>query len=314
MNHTESKLLHRYQNGNVTVSLYADGTKVREWPDGEAPRVTHPESCDLKITQYCDLDSICVYCHEMSNKQGRHGDLNVIAKIWETQFPGTELAIGGGNPLAHPDIEPFLRKVTSHGIIPNVTMNMLHMKKFGPTIKRFQEDRLLYGLGISYRGGDGFKYLPEDIDYSNVVFHMILGVHSLGDCISVIKWCRARNITPKILLLGYKTYGKGKDYYNPELQKELDRWKEFSLQRLFMFEGVTISFDNLAIKQLELQTQVPKEDWELLYQGEDGNHTFYVDAVEGKVARTSTSDLRFAISETDTIVDIFNKVKEEHAY
>lgn len=314
MNPTESKLLHRYQNGNVTVSLYEDGTKVREWPDDEAPRVTHPESCDLKITQYCDLDSICVYCHEMSNKQGRHGNLDVIAKIWETQYPGTELAIGGGNPLAHPDIENFLRKVTSHGIIPNVTMNMLHMKKFGPTIKRFQEDRLLYGLGISYRGGDGFKHLPEDISYSNVVFHMILGVHSLGDCMQVIKWCRDRDITPKILLLGYKTYGKGKDYYNPELQKELDRWKQFSLKRLFMFEGVTISFDNLAIKQLELQTQVSKKDWELLYQGEDGNHTFYVDAVEGKVARTSTSDLRFDIAETDTIVDIFNKVKEEHAY
>jgi hypothetical protein len=130
----------------------------------------------------------------------------------------------------------------------------------------------------------------------------------------VIKWCRARDIKPKILLLGYKTYGKGKDYYNPELQKELDRWKGFSLQRLFLFEGVTISFDNLAITQLDLQKQVSKEDWELLYQGEDGNHTFYVDAVKGEVARTSTSDLRYAITDADTVVDIFNKVKEEHAY
>jgi hypothetical protein len=314
MKPTSAKLLHTYQNGNVTVTLYEDGTKVREWPDGESPRVTHPESCDLKITQYCDLDSICVYCHEMSNKQGKHGDLDLVAKIWETQYPGTELAIGGGNPLAHPGIESFLRTVTSRGIIPNVTMNMLHMKKFGPTIKRFQEDRLLYGLGISYRGGDGFKFLPDDIDYSNVVFHMILGVHSLGDCMQVIKWCRARDIKPKILLLGYKTYGKGKDYYNPELQKELDRWKGFSLQRLFLFEGVTISFDNLAITQLDLQKQVPREDWELLYQGEDGSHTFYVDAVKGEVARTSTSDLRYAITDADTVVDIFNKVKEEHAY
>lgn len=68
MKPTSAKLLHTYQNGNVTVTLYEDGTKVREWPDGESPRVTHPESCDLKITQYCDLDSICVYCFTPDTK------------------------------------------------------------------------------------------------------------------------------------------------------------------------------------------------------------------------------------------------------
>lgn len=314
MNYITSKLMHSYQNGNVKVSIFEDGTKVREWPDDEQPCVKYPESCDLKITQYCDLDSICVYCHEMSNKKGKHGDLDLISKIWETQLPGTELAIGGGNPLAHPDIESFLRKVTSHGIIPNVTMNMLHMKKFGPTIKRFQEERLIYGLGVSYRGKDGLSYMPDDICYSNVVFHMILGVHTLTDCIRVVHWCRDRKVTPKILLLGYKTYGKGKDYYNAELQAELDRWKELDLSRLLTFSSISLSFDNLAIKQLDLQNQVSPEAWSLLYQGEDGNHTFYVDAVEGKVARTSTSDVRYPISATDTIVDIFDKVKVDNLH
>jgi hypothetical protein len=36
--------------------------------------------------------------------------------------------------------------------------------------------------------------------------------------------------------------------------------------------------------------------------------------VKGEVARTSTSDLRYAITDAATVVDIFNKVKEEHAY
>lgn len=314
MTYTKSPLLHKYKNGNVEVSLYADGTKVREWPDDEVPYVTHPESCDLKITQYCDLDSICVYCHEMSNKKGQHGDLDLIEKIWDTQFPGTELAIGGGNPMAHPGLTDFLRRMTAKGIIPNVTINMLHMKKFGPTIKMYQTDRLIYGLGISYRGAESLKYLPEDIDYSNVVFHMILGVHSLQDCADVIDWCRARKIVPKILLLGYKTYGKGADYYHKELQDQLDEWCEIHLNTLMKKNGIVLSFDNLAITQLKLQQKVSTDQWDLLYQGNDGNHTFYVDAVKGEVARTSTSDVRYTISDTDTVESIFNKVRVDHSH
>ena len=313
----EAKVLHEYQNGNVHVTLYEDGTKVREWPDGETPYVTHPESCDLKITQYCDLASICVYCHEMSDRDGQHGDLDVIDSIWSTQFPGTELAIGGGNPLAHPGLTDFLGKMKTRGIIPNVTVNMLHMKKFAPTIRMYQSERLIYGLGISYRGGDSLKMLPDDIDYSNVVFHMILGIHSHKDCINVIQWCRARHITPKILLLGYKTYGRGTDYYEKEqvwLAPELVKWREEHLQKVMAFNNIVLSFDNLAITQLALQEQVSADDWTLLYQGEDGNHTFYVDAVKGEVARTSTSPTRYPISNTDTIVGIFNKVKTEEAY
>src|SRR5574339_82652 len=117
----DSKVLHKYINGNVDITIYEDGTKVREWEGDQ--RVDYPESCDLKITQYCDLDSVCVFCHEMSNKDGKHGDLDLIQKIWKNQPAGTELAIGGGNPLAHPDIAQFLFNITRQGIIPNLTIN-----------------------------------------------------------------------------------------------------------------------------------------------------------------------------------------------
>lgn len=42
-------VLHRYQNGNYTVTLYEDGTKVREFPDDRAPAPEYPESIDVKI-------------------------------------------------------------------------------------------------------------------------------------------------------------------------------------------------------------------------------------------------------------------------
>lgn len=309
-----NNILYAYKNGNVNVTIYEDGTKIREWPDDEAPVSTHPESCDLKVTQFCDLGNICVYCHEESDTNGQHGDLDIIDKIWSTQYPGTELAIGGGNPLAHPGLTPFLRKMRSRGIIPNLTVNMLHMKKFAPLIRQYQAEKLVFGWGISYRGDNSLRFLPEDIDYSNVVFHMILGVHSLEDCFSVIKWCNDRKIQPKILLLGYKTYGKGAAYYHKELQDSLDLWNKQDLQLLMNRDGTVLSFDNLAIKQLELQSKMPADQWTLFYQGDDGNHTFYVDAVKGEVARTSTSDTRYKISEHDTVRSIFEKVKLEEAF
>jgi hypothetical protein len=306
----QNTLLHRYKNGNVNVEIYSDGTKIREWPDGEKPVSEYPESCDLKITQYCDMDAICVYCHEMSNKQGQHGDLDVIDSIWASQMPGTELAIGGGNPLAHPGLPDFLWKMKTRGIIPNVTVNIMHMKKFAPMIRRLQADELIYGLGISYRGPKSLVLLPEDIDYSNVVFHMIMGIHDLNDCRAVIDWCVERNITPKILLLGYKTFGNGIHHYTNELKQTLGIWKNVYLRSLLQSQHrVVVSFDNLAISQLDLKAQVSDDVWSELFQGEDSTHTFYIDAVKQEVAGTSTSAKRYPIKYGEHIVDVFNKVK-----
>lgn len=303
-----SDVLHQYKNGNVDVTIMKDGTKIREWPDNEKQVVEYPESCDLKITQYCDLDAVCVFCHEMSNKQGKHGDLNLIEKIWSNQLPGTELAIGGGNPLAHPDIDGFLTRMSSKGIIPNLTVNSLHMKRHREQLKNLQDTRAIYGLGISYRGPKYLDSLPEELDYKNVVFHMILGLDSEDDCKAVIEWARKRGVSPKILLLGYKQFGNGIKHYSEELQTKIDGWKTI-LKKLLRINGLTLSFDNLAINQLELWKFMSPEKWQLLFQGPDQTHTFYVDAIEQKVAGTSTSVLRYDITEQDDVRSIFNKVK-----
>jgi hypothetical protein len=72
-----------------------------------------------------------------------------------------------------------------------------------------------------------------------------------------------------------------------------------------------VSFDNLAIEQLDLKSQVTPEAWSELFQGEDGNHTFYCDAVKGEVARTSTSSERYRYYGNDDIRDLFAKVRVE---
>ena len=60
-------LLGTYQNGNYTVTIYDDGTKVRE-NDIDNFSADFPECMDVKITNKCDLN--CAYCHEDSRNDG----------------------------------------------------------------------------------------------------------------------------------------------------------------------------------------------------------------------------------------------------
>ena len=53
----------------------------------------------------------------------------------------------------------------------------------------------------------------------------------------------------------------------------------------------TISFDNLAIEQLDVKRLMSDEEWEQFYMGDDGTSTFYVDMVEQKFAKSSTASM-----------------------
>lgn len=90
-------IIKQYVNGNVNVTLYDDGTKVREWEGVQ--KVEFPESIDVKITDYCLMG--CKFCYEMSTRKGKHGDLETLKTKLSSLPSGIELAIGGGNPLDH---------------------------------------------------------------------------------------------------------------------------------------------------------------------------------------------------------------------
>ena len=67
-----------------------------------------------------------------------------------------------------------------------------------------------------------------------------------------------------------------------------------------------ISFDNLAIKQLEPNRLMSDEDYEEFYMGDDGSFTMYVDAVNRQFAQSSVSTNRYPLMED--IKDMFDVV------
>jgi organic radical activating enzyme len=292
-------IINKYKNGSYEISIFNDGTLIRKELDNKKI-VEHPTSIDLKVTNFCSLSSFCKWCHENSDKSGKHAILEDYYFILEQLPAGAELAIGGGNPLDHPNLITFLEKAKKEGIICNITVNELHLKKFKNLITKLVNEDLIKGLGITYSGKQ-----KKELEYfskltNNLVFHVIMGVHELS-CLDEIQ-----KYSNKVLILGYKEFRKGKDFYSEEVENKKYKW----YTRLpIYFNKMTLSFDNLAIEQLNLKRWLTNESWNKFYMGDDSTFTMYIDAVENKFACSSTHKERFSV-EPD-IRKIFNKIKKE---
>lgn len=165
------ELLHKYTNGNTVVSIYDDGTKIRECPDGVVAKPVHPESMDIKITNRCDGG--CKWCHEKSNPSGLHADLDRLLDVIKGLPAGVEVALGGGNPLTHPRLMPFLNALKNRGLIANMTINQKHFKQYHGTIHQIVSEGLIKGIGVSYSNEDYLKDINPIMSLTNnMVFHI----------------------------------------------------------------------------------------------------------------------------------------------
>lgn len=291
------KLLSSYKNGNYNVEMYSDGTKVRYSSDNEFNAV-FPENIDLKITNYCDAG--CAFCHENSTKEGNHGNLN--QNFLNTLRSGTELAIGGGNALDHPDLKDFLISMKEKGIICNLTVNQIHFIKSYDFIKSLIDEKLIHGLGVSFMKYDE-ELISKIKSFENVVIHVINGIITQDN----IEKLSDKDL--KVLVLGYKYLRRGEKFYNKHVERKKQELQNNILSLIPKFK--VISFDNLALEQLDLKNKIDKRQWETFYMGDDGSHTMYIDLVEEEFALSSTSLKRSKI--TNSIDEMFLTVKEESA-
>ena len=114
----------------------------------------------------------------------------------------------------------------------------------------------------------------------------------------------------KILILGFKTTGRGKDCYlehQNSIQNNINEVKWNMQSVLDMFD--IVSFDNLALEQLDIRNFLGEEKWNSVYMGEDGNYTMYIDLVNKKYAKNSITQKRYDL--LDDVNKMFKNVKEE---
>lgn len=297
-------ILGKYKNGNYTVTIFDDGTKVRS-NNLDFFKPKYCESMDLKITNKCygNGNGLCVMCHECSSPEGKHGNILNLPFL-DTLLPYTEIAIGGGNPLLHPDLVQFLKGLKARKLIANMTVNQWTFTQSLDYLKSLVDEKLIYGVGVSLTEPND-KFIEAVKEFPNVVIHVINGITGREHM------QKLANNGLKILILGYKEFGRGNEFY-------ADSGAEINILKRELYDTLPdiinngwfkcVSFDNLAIKQLDPKRLMSDDEWQEFYMGDDGQFTMYVDAVNREYAMSSTSVERWPI--TNDIKDMFEHVKE----
>lgn len=295
------KILYKYINGNYTVTLMGDGTKIRYTKDDEfIPAFA--ENCDVKITDKCDGG--CPMCYEGCTPNGKHADL-LNAKWVDSLKAGTELALNG-NDMSHPQLVDFLYKLRDKKVFANLTVNQKHFEKHFEYIKSLVDEKLIWGLGVSLNSATD-TFVEKIKCFPNAVIHVINGVITSSQVEAL------KNNDLKMLVLGYKRLERGVDYYDnyADIIQDNQKWLYDNLKDMTT-QFKCLSFDNLAIKQLDVKRLMSDTEWEEFYMGDDGNFTFYIDAVEQTFGRNSLTPKaeRYAIGD-ETITEMFDVIRSK---
>jgi len=315
--------MSRYLNGNYIVSISGSFDQNRKYEAlrfDEDLNADFPDSIDLKITNKCSHG--CKFCHESSNISGKSFDLEKTKKILDT-LPNDpiEIAIGGGNVLeCYDDLLELIKFCSDKSFSTRITLNVLDILNSENTekIKKIIEIDHSISLGVSIQSLDQVELLIKSMEktYATIVLHIILGIFPIEELKSLLELPTDyyRAVGRRILILGYKQFGRGK---NISIKEDvINQWKNTISNYIYSTRGnktgllsinyKAIGFDNLAIEQLNLKDMLLKPEWESIYLGTDFSHSMYIDAVEETFAPTSRTDYSERVSwDNVSLIDYF---------
>jgi hypothetical protein len=292
---TTKTLLKQGSNGNTNISLYSDGSRVVDYQGNNPDTIIldYPMNVDIRLSTKCRFGrnpntgkALCGFCHESATTDGKAGNYTKLIEHIRYLPKTTEIAIGI-NDTTDNELFNMLSILKEEGYVVNGTINQ-GLVRLG-LHKKLYNANLLYGIGISYRS---MKWGFDDPIYKdpNTVLHVIAGIDSFDDIEEIVK----KNYCSKILILGEKDFGFNKD--NVKLDSDSHKQWYRNINKLFKY--ATVSFDNLAIEQLNIKRFFMTDRWNILYQGE---RSMYINAVEETFSPSSRSD-----DKTDWSVGIKN--------
>ena len=319
-----------YLNGNYVVHWRGHVQEKRALRVGEELISEFPDSIDLKITNKCPW--ACPYCHESSIPNGKSFDLEKTKAIL-SQLPEVpiEIAIGGGDVLDAPKVSELIKWLNDRGNKTRATINIKDILKRRDELKRISEveaigismDNLDINLKSDILGNPSLAVTLWNTDendsgifhehpFDGCVIHIIAGVFPYNKLEELF------NISPyPILILGYKHFGRSKDFEFPTwsvnkfrdtLLSIIDKIKNRDYSRYI--GSRTVGFDNLAMEQLGIKDVIPDREWDRIYMGDEGTHSMYVDAVKGEFAMTSRSENRVSWDSVG-LIDYFKSLKKQ---
>lgn len=215
------------RNGNVWSAFDPQTGNRRRYNYGtEAPIAAWPELVDVKITNYCATG--CTYCYQGSTVTGAVASIEDIEEVVNLckQMNVFEAAIGGGEPLTHPEILTALHMFRAADIVPNITtrdLSWINNKDFDNKVfydlvgtVAFSVDKAVSLQNILTALPEPFKTTKlnykkkEYVSYSKISVQIVENTVSETDFRQICTLCSTHHIP--LVVLGFKTTGFGASF------------------------------------------------------------------------------------------------------
>ncbi len=171
-----------------------------------------PELADISISNYCTKG--CDFCYRNSTRDGSIMSLTDYKSVlnhlkserWGTIF---QVALGGGEPLEHPDFIEIIKTTCEYGIVPNFTTNGIHLtQELCAEIKPYV-GAVAVSISTVRDIDEKINYLIEEGIKTNL--HFILSEESLDEAILLLegKYNKYLEGINGLIFLTYKPQGRG---------------------------------------------------------------------------------------------------------
>lgn len=172
-----------------------------------------PELADISISNHCTKG--CDYCYRDSGDNASFMSLEDYEYILnELQHPEWgnifQVALGGGEPLEHPQLRQIIEATISRNIIPNLTTNGVHLNnEYVIFLKGKVGAVALSVTDIQSLDLDKIKMLLGESIRTNI--HYVLSNRNISQAVDILrgKYNEILSELNSIIFLTYKPHGRG---------------------------------------------------------------------------------------------------------
>lgn len=282
----EPLVARKDSRGYWTLFNTITGAKVRLSWDSEAvhaDKADAPELVDLKITSYCP--HACPYCYQDSTGNGVHADIGRLQTILRAlrELEVFEVALGGGEPTAHPRFWELLLNIRHiYEITPNFStrsIDWLYVPEKAAVVRE-----VCGGFAISCsddrevdRAVLACKIARIPLDKMSIQY--VVGSR-YGGAHWVMRSCDTHGV--RCTLLGYKTAGRG-GAWKPQSDDWVSSYQKCMEESI---NGLRVGVDTV-LAAASAEALVKLKVAPCSYELKDGKFSMYVDAVENVIGPSS---------------------------
>jgi radical SAM protein with 4Fe4S-binding SPASM domain len=212
--------------GREVVSFHLPSERASRIPRYAHVRVLDaPTVVDLQITRRCR--SGCPHCYMSSSPEGDDMPYDRVREVLHAagDLGVCQLAIGGGEPLLHPDFVRILYDARSFGVLPNLTTTGDGMTP--ESLRAMAECCGAVALSLEGLRDDFdrrrrtgfalFEWTHRALRDAGVatVLQVTLSVENLPALPAIVDYCVSCDGLYGVLFLAYKSMGRGAGYQTP---------------------------------------------------------------------------------------------------